>query len=213
MMQEMLLIVLFITLSSLFYYFIIINIIDVIVMGPFKLRYYKNVQGNVMIDKKNRVDLQTAVECAGYSSAYILRHLGIEADGKELYQELANKTKNGYVYPKEILKIMKSYNIKTHYCRGNLNSLKHEINKGNPVIVFIRSFPRQKWLHFVPVVGMDQQYVYLSESLKEFINVEDNSNYNRRIPIKEFLNLWNTSMLKMPCYAYTYFCFENNPNI
>lgn len=210
-MQEILLIILFITLTCLFYYFVITNIINVILMGSFKLRYYKTVNGNVMINKENRIDLQTAVECAGYSSAYILRHLGIESDGKEIYQELANKTKNGYVYPKGILKIMKTYNIKSHYCRGNLNSLKHELNKGNPVITFIRYSQHKKWLHFVPVIGIDNEYVYLAESLKEFINVEDNSIYNRRIPIKEFLKLWNTSMLKMPCYKNTYFSFDNKP--
>ncbi len=44
------------------------------------------------------------------------------------------------------------------------------------------------------VVGYDQKNIYLVDSLKENINVE-NPNYNRMLTEEEFKEVWNTNML------------------
>lgn len=44
------------------------------------------------------------------------------------------------------------------------------------------------------VVGYDQKIIYLVDSLKENVNV-DNPNYNRMLTEEEFKEVWNTNML------------------
>ncbi|MBD3922961.1 hypothetical protein H8B09_29910 [Paenibacillus sp. PR3] len=53
------------------------------------------------IEKANRMDLQQSNECAAFSSAFILRHFGEEADGNELYRRFPRKRHNGTVDPKD----------------------------------------------------------------------------------------------------------------
>lgn len=187
---------------------IITTIIDGILMGRATPKIYsKNRIKCFFIHKDNRIDIQQNLECAAFSSGYILRHFDIAAKGEDLYQMIPNKMKNGYVYPKGIVKLLGQYNINSKYCIGTINSLKQEICKGTPVVVLIKYNQDKNWLHFVPVVGFDENKIYLAESLKEFINCE-NELYNREIEISEFKKLWNTRMLKMPLYANTYLTFE-----
>lgn len=44
------------------------------------------------------------------------------------------------------------------------------------------------------VVGYDKKNIYLVESIKENVNVE-NPNYNRILTEEEFKEVWNTNML------------------
>lgn len=44
------------------------------------------------------------------------------------------------------------------------------------------------------VVGYDQKNIYLVDSIKENVNVE-NPNYNRILTEEEFKEVWNTNML------------------
>lgn len=44
------------------------------------------------------------------------------------------------------------------------------------------------------VVGYDQKNIYLVDSIKENVNV-DNPNYNRIITEEEFKEVWDTNML------------------
>lgn len=165
-----------------------------------------------VIKKPNRIDLQKNYECSAFSSAYFLRHRDIEAQGNKLYETISNKTKDGLVSPKGILNMLSHYGFKAKYCAGNITALKNEVSKGNPVIVMIRVRADENWLHFVPVVGYDEQHIFLAESMADFINC-DEPYYNRKIPIKEFKTLWNTSMLKMPLYRNTYIAtFKNHFN-
>lgn len=82
------------------------------------------------------------------------------------------------------------------------------MQKGNPVIVMIRVQKDKDWLHYVPVVGFDEEHVFLAESLSKLINCK-NVLYNRRLRNEEFLQLWNTAMLKQPFYKNTYFVIKN----
>lgn len=103
--------------------------------------------------------------------------------------------------------MFEEYEFYVTYCVGNLNALKREVCKGNPVIVFIKVRRDKKWLHFVPVVGYDKEHIFLAESLAEFVNCNEKV-YNRTISQKDFLRLWNTSMLKMPLYTHTFYVIE-----
>lgn len=185
-------------------YVIITTIMDSFVMGVLHFRFsMKCRKKEFVITKKNRIDIQNGYQCAGFSTAYILRHWSLETDGNRLYEVIPNKMKDGCVYPKGIRNLLSQYGLKATYCAGNIAALKNEVSKGNPVIVMIRTQPDQSGLHYVPVVGYDEQYFFIAESLDGFVNCNEES-YNRKIALREFEQLWNTSTMKMPFYRNTY---------
>ena len=157
-----------------------------------------------LIEKENRIDIQTGFRCSGFASAFVLRHFGQNVTGDEAYEKMPCKTEDGCVYPKGIVQLMDMYGLKCTFCRGGLNSLKREICKGNPVIVFIRLHHVKQMLHFVPVVGYDEEYIYFAESWDDRVNC-DMPHYNRRVPVKEFMTLWRIGDWGMPLYSCTYF--------
>lgn len=185
-------------------YIIIATIVNIVLMGALRFRFSLNCKvKQFVITKENRIDFQNGNECAAFSSAYVLRHWGIEESGNNLYEKIQNKTKDGCVYPKGIQRLLSQYGFRVNYCAGTLNSLKNEVGKGNPVIVMIRSYAGRNLLHFVPVVGYDEQHIFIAESWKEFENCEE-KRYNRVLTNEEFKKLWNTGMWKMPLYRNTY---------
>lgn len=194
-------IILFLSLAN---YLIITTIVDCILMGKLHFQFsIKCREKEFVITKTNRIDIQSGYKCSAFSSAYVLRHWDIEENGDKIYEIIPNKMKDGYVYPKGILKLLPQYSLNVKYCAGNIAALKNEVSAGNPVIVMIRIQTDKNWLHYVPVVGYDEQYIFIAESLEELVNCGERY-YNRKIPIKEFKKLWNTSMLKMPFYKNTY---------
>lgn len=190
-------------------YLIVTNIVDIILLGAFSFRFSAGCHTErFVITKENRIDMQKGFQCSAFSTAYVLRHFDMEVDGGTLYSVMPHKMKSGYVYPKGVYDMLRSYGIKVKYCRGNLNALKVDLQKGNPVIVMIRVQKDKDWLHYVPVVGFDEEHVFLAESLSELINCK-NVLYNRRLRNEEFLQLWNTAMLKQPFYKNTYFVVKS----
>lgn len=186
-------------------YLIITNIVDIILLGAFSFRFSTGCHTEqFVITKENRIDMQKGFQCSAFSTAYVLRHFDKEVDGGTLYSVMPHKMKSGYVYPKGVYDMLRSYGMKVKYCRGNLNALKVDLQKGNPVIVMIRVQKDKDWLHYVPVVGFDEEHVFLAESLSELNNCK-NVLYNRQLRNEEFLQLWNTAMLKQPFYKNTYF--------
>ena len=185
--------------------FVITTIVDIIVMGSYSLKISASDSiPQYVVSKENHIDMQKGNECSGYAAAYLLRHYDIPANGTEVYQKMPYKASDGCVPPKGIKKVLESYGFHVKYCAGNLNALKAEVCKGNPVIVFIKARKDKKWLHFVPVVGYDEDNLFLADSAAESANCRGKT-YNRRISNKDFLALWNTSMLKMPLYTHTFY--------
>ncbi|MGN7478586.1 cysteine peptidase family C39 domain-containing protein [Solibacillus silvestris] len=169
----------------------------------------KDYPSSYIIKQKNRIDFQKDTECAAFSTAYLLRHFGMDGEGEYLYKHFPNKTRAGNVYPKGIRTVLRNKGFKTNYYKGNINTLKCEVSKGIPVIVFIKVQKERKNLHFVPVVGYDKEYIYISESLKHLANCEDESkDYNRKVPIKEFKILWNVKRIHMLPYSNTYIAVD-----
>jgi ABC-type bacteriocin/lantibiotic exporter with double-glycine peptidase domain len=173
-----------------------------------KKEYYPE---KYQIEHENRIEIQKNNECAAFSTAYVLRHMRIEADGEEIYTNFSCKMKSGCVYPKGIRRYLKQSGFKTNYYKGNINSLKKQINKGIPVIVFIKARKEEKYLHFVPVTGYDKDNLYIAESLDNLVNYPNNGgSYNRQIPINEFEKLWDIKSLRIPTYSNTYITIEAN---
>lgn len=194
-----------ILLSMSVNYVIIATIADGFLMGILHFHFsVKCRKKEFVITKANRIDIQSGYKCSAFSSAYVLRHWGIEENGDSLYEAIPNKMKDGCVYPKGILNLLARYGCKGKYCIGNITALKNEVSKGKPVVAMIRVQQDKNWLHYVPVVGYDERNIFLAESLSEHVNCNEQY-YNRKLPIKEFKKLWNTSMLKMPFYRNTYY--------
>lgn len=156
-----------------------------------------------LIDAPNRTDLQPKTECAAFSSAYVLRHLGVEADGNELYKGFPRKLLDGTVDPRGILVLFRRMGHKASFYRGNIETLKKRVSLGVPVIAFIKVFPDKRYAHFAPIVGYDREHLYLAESLKHKTNSKE-SGYNRKLPIFELEKLWRTN----PFYKQSYIVVE-----
>lgn len=175
-------------------------------MPVFRKRDYP---ANYLIQQYNRIDYQKNKECAAFSTAYLLRHYGREDEGEVLYTHFPSKTRAGTVYPKGIRTVLRKKGFKTIYYKGNINTLKYEVSKGSPVIVFIKVQKNSNNLHFVPVVGYDKDYIYLSESLIHLVNCDDEQKgFNRKVPINEFKKLWNVKKIHMLFYSNTYIAVD-----
>ena len=189
-------------------YVVITTIIDSCLMGRLDIRLsFQNNTNGYIIKRKNRIDMQTGYQCSAFSVAYLLRHHGISASGEEIYPNMPDKMKDGCVYPKGLCHTLSGYGFNVRYCSGNLEALQKEICRGNPVIVMIKVRKDKNWLHYVPVVGFNDRYIFIAESLSELVNCGCEF-YNRRVEKKEFLQLWNTAMLRQPLYKNTYFIVE-----
>lgn len=197
-------------LATAIIYFVIITIADLILLGRFSLSFSRKCSiPKFIVAKENRIDIQNGFKCSGYATAYLLRHYDIPANGEDVYSEMPDKMADGYVYPKGIKKILLSYGFSAKYCVGNFEALKKEVSKGKPVIVLIRVQTDKNWLHYVPVVGYDEENIFIAESLEELVNCKEEM-YNRKISNKMFLQLWDTSMMKMPLYANSFYVVGEN---
>lgn len=191
--------------GSIAVYISITTIIDIMLMGKITPRIsLKCRQREYIVKNQNRIDIQTGYQCSSFSVAYLLRHYGIDANGADIYNQMPYKMKDGCVYPKGLPKVLQEYGLCAKYYSGNLKALQNEVCKGTPVIVMIRVRTDKNWLHYVPVVGFDDRYVFVAESLPELVNCNCKY-YNRRIEKKVFLRLWNTAMLKQPLFRNTFY--------
>ena len=173
---------------------IVIQIVDMILMGCLHFCHAKNkIPDSYIIDTTNRTEKQGEFECAAFSSAYVLRHLGTETEGFDLYDKIPGKFKmtGGTVYPKGVRYCLAVHGVKSQYCRGNLQILKEEVAKGVPVIVMMKIREDKNWLHYVPVVGYDNEYIYIAESYAPLVNCHEKL-YNRKVEAKSFERLWDT---------------------
>lgn len=193
-----------IVFGAIIFLLTVIHILDCLIIGKLNIHRSSNpTKEKYIITKTNRIDFQNDCECSAFSSAFVLRHLGIEANGFEIYNNFDGKLSNGAVIPKSILKLFRSKGYKAALYRGNLDSLKSELQKGIPIIILIRTDKDKNWLHYVPVVGFDSEYFYIADSLEYLANC-DCEHYNRKIEIKDFYQYWKTNTFYMPFYKNTF---------
>ncbi len=185
-------------------YFVVVTIVDANLMGLATPSFANRLQKeSYLTNGSARVDMQTGFKCSAFSSAYVLRRFGTDAQGDSIYEEMPYKMDDGYVYPRGILSLFASKGYSSEYHIGNLTALKNAIASGNPVIVMIKIRPDKDWLHYVPVVGYTTDSLYIAESLPELCNTAG-TNYTRNISTEDFKRLWNTSAFKMPLYRNTF---------
>ena len=207
--------------------FIITNLVNIILMGPLLPRFERHAKGGkyfvsptaqtVRRPSGSYFEFQQGGGCAGFSSAFVLRHSGVQIGGEEAFKKVPFQMKGGLAFPKGITGFFKKRGIKMTACTGNFAALQNELEKGRPVIVVIRSFVNKSYLHFATVTGYDEEKVYLADSIQSWVNVDKDGKtiepaldtaptsgesvyYNRTISVEDFKKLWNTSMLKMPLY-------------
>lgn len=185
---------------TVFHYLWITTLINIIISGFPVVRIEKKLNKDAfLIEKENYSEVQGEVECSGFSSAYVYRHFGLQVMGMDLYKEMPCKFPNGYVSCKGIVKLARKYGFYAGLRTGNLRALKNTVAKGKPVIVLIRSKVGAATMHFVPVVGYDEEFIYIVDSVRNFRN-HRTAHYNRRVPVQEFRKLWNVSMLRQPLF-------------
>lgn len=134
----------------------------------------------------NPMDLQTDGNCASYAAAYVLRSLGVQTDGEEIAPEMRRIF--GFVPARSIVTVLEARGLSAEACRGDVDTLKHRLSAGTPVIVFV-SIPGDT--HYAVVVGYDPENLYLVDSLAENRNADD-SRYNRKLTTREFERIWRT---------------------
>ena len=190
---------------------LVITILDWLIIGipiPTKRKKYSKTY---ILKAKNWVDYQKSTECSGFSLAYVLRSYGIEADGNDIYAKIHGKMKNGAVMPKVLKKVIQEYGLKADYMKGNLETIKSELSEDHRLIVFIRTRLDRNWLHYVPIVGYDEDHIYIAESMNSLVNCRED-NYNRKLTNQEFLQYWDTREIYMPFYLNTYLVITNYNN-
>lgn len=187
---------------------IIIAVLDWIIIGFAKPSFGKRTgEKSFLLQNKNRLALQKSTECSGFSSAHVLRSFGIEADGNELYARMPGRLKNGAVLPKNLKKLLQEYGFRVRFMQGDLNDLKAELSEGNRVIAFVKTRLDKNWLHYVPIVGYNEEEVFIAESLNYLTNCREEF-FNRRVKTEDFLKYWNTRAWYMPFYKNTYLVIE-----
>lgn len=65
--------------------------------------YTVNVPSTYYIQSSNRLDIQKNYECAAFSSAFVLRHFGLESNGTKICETYPRKLLDGTVYPKAVV--------------------------------------------------------------------------------------------------------------
>lgn len=136
----------------------------------------------------NYIAYQSGNECSAYASAYVMRHLGREISGEELYPEI--KRIFGFVPVNSITNLFKEYGYEAQSCYGDIDTLKKRLSEGVPVIAFTSI---ENDTHYVAVVGYDEEFIYIADSIKDNANAGGNI-YNRKLSIGEFENIWKTGV-------------------
>ena len=163
----------------------------VLIFGGQELFYRIKAPSEYMITTENEIQKQYRHECGAYSTAYVLRSLVEDVDSKEFYDSLEPKGKDGSVPYEAMQAGAERYGFKLESGMISLAALKYEVSKGVPVIVGMEIAPGNSLLHFLPIVGYDDEYIYAAESVGIYAN-EKGDHYNRKIKTDTFKELWKT---------------------
>lgn len=150
-------------------------------------------ENKVLINPLLNAESQNHNECGGMSSAYVMRFYKNNVTGLSVYSQIKNKNPDGTINPNQLyqyLKTQSDYNI--YACKGTIQDLKTVLDCNIPVIVLINC---TGGFHYVPVVGYDNEYIYIQDSVPSFRNSKQTS-YNRRETYKDFEKLWNVVLPK-----------------
>lgn len=141
--------------------------------------YFNDTAGDPIEDQQEN-------QCSAYAAAYVMRYLGEDIRGSELYPDL--KRTFGAVTPSCVVRLFHDHGYEAKAYHGSLDTLKRRVSQGTPVIVFLR-IPHDT--HYAVITGYDEDHLYLEDPMAENTNA-DNASYNRVIGNEDFLNLWKT---------------------
>ena len=190
--------------------FLLIVILDWIIIGfvvPVKKGKKEEYEKQYILKAQNRMDYQKTTECSGFSTAYVFRSFGMEADGNDIYAKIKRKLINGAVLPGTLKREIRGYGYEAKYLKGSLEDLKADLCEGKRIIVLVKTRLDKNWLHYVSIVGYDEENVFVAESLDYLTNCEEKC-YNRKLSNEEFLKFWDTREWYMPFYKNTYLVIE-----
>ena len=136
----------------------------------------------------NCIDLQTGNTCSAYAAAFVMRHLGKQITGPELYEDIHRIF--GFVPVHQIVSLFGNYGYHAKAYYGSIDTMKARLTNGVPIIAFI-SVPGDT--HYVVIVGYDEDFIYLVDFISDFSNA-DGIWYNRMLSVREFEEIWETSM-------------------
>lgn len=140
-----------------------------------------------MISPMPAAESQEHNECGAMSSAFVLRFYGEDAKGLDIYGQIEEKNPDGTINPKPLKNFWdKMLGYKMNVFKGDAAALKNAVSHNIPVIVLINC--PGGW-HYVPVVGYDQRFVYIQDSVPSFRNSSGAT--NRKETWKDFEALWN----------------------
>ena len=141
-----------------------------------------------VIEPMPRAESQAHNECGAMSSAFVLRFYGQDAKGLEIYEQIEEKNPDGTINPKPLKNFWdKKGGFEMNVFKGDVEALKNAVSHNIPVIVLINC--PGGW-HYVPVVGYDQRFVYIQDSVPSFRN-SSGGVCNRKESWKDFEALWN----------------------
>lgn len=173
-----------------------------LILFPKKDTVCVNNKASYLPQQPVRIDFHNkSNEGFAYSAAYIMRFFNREAHGISLKRNFPGKLMNGLVLPKGICTFFKKEGFLIDYYKGTLSTLRERVSEGIPVIVLIYASAFDYTLHYVPVVGYDEEYFYLAESIEALQNCRGDS-FSRRLTYQEMFLLWNVS--NQPC-KFSYF--------
>ena len=185
--------------------YVVFSLFNLLIMGqPIPKIVKKCKKKAYMINSGNRIDYQHGSDCSGYSSAFVFRHLGIDIDGVTAYNQIPFKLPGGSVTSMGIILLCIRYKVKVLFRIGNIEALKDSLCKGKPIVILSRIDVESKWLHYITVVGFDEDYIYVVDSMEENKNI-DSELYNRRIPTADFKKIWHTSKIYAPLMTNLFF--------
>ena len=131
------------------------------------------------------IDYQESDDCSAYAIAYVLRSLGKDISGKNVYPKM--KRFFGLMTVRSVKNAIKNEGYKAQSYYGNVSTLKQRIAEDKPVICYIMD---NNDTHYVVAVGYDIEFIYLADSIKINENVSNSHLYNRKVSVKEFERLW-----------------------
>lgn len=174
-------------------------IILVFVFFAFNLYILLSTPEKYMVTADNYIDYQLHYECSGYSVAYVLRSMGENADGMTLYKNIPYKNTDGTVLPHDLVKFLKESGYEAKLCSGTLMQIKNSLNKGIPIIAFVKTAPQETYYHYLPIAGYDEDNFYAADSLRAYTNA-DEEHYNRILSAKDFEAMLETEIYKRNTY-------------
>lgn len=136
----------------------------------------------------NYIDLQTGNECSAYAAAFVMRHLGKQITGPELYGDIHRIF--GFVPVHHVVSLFQNHGYHAEAYHGDLDTMKERLTDGVPIIAFV-SIPGDT--HYLVIVGYDENFIYLVDSVSDYSNA-DGGWYNRALSAAEFEEIWVTNM-------------------